>query len=214
MLGSRVGVKLNIPMSPVKLFSHKVDVARENIECLKKLPGEKLLSEAEFSGKDYDCDILKKECPAEDKLYFCKDAQVIMLTNDPSGRWVNGTMGIIRNTNPVKVQLSSGTMVEVPMHTWERNILKIDPKTKTTKTVKVATMQQYPFALAWASSIHKSQGLTIDYVDIDLAKCFAPGQAYVALSRVKTLEGLTLRDWNKNSIKVDPRVLKFYNLNK
>jgi ATP-dependent DNA helicase PIF1 len=209
---SRVNITLNIPMEPVKLFSHKLTVGKENIDCLKQLPGEKYVSEAEFRGKEYDIDVLKKECPAEVSLYFCKGAQVMMLTNDLAHKWVNGTMGIIRETDPLSIQLSSGLTVLVDLHTWERTVPHIDPKTGDVTSVKVAEMMQYPFKLAYATTIHKSQGLTLDYIDIDLSNCFAPGQAYVALSRAKTLEGLRLRGWNKNSIKVDKRVLDFYGL--
>lgn len=212
MLQSRVGVKLNIPMEPVKLFSLKATVNKENIECLKLLPGEKYVSEAEFDGNNYDVDILKKECPAETSLYFGKGAQVMMLTNDPHNRWVNGTMGIIRSNSPLTVQLSTGLTVPIDLHTWERHVPCISSITREMTTKKVATMKQYPFKLAYATTIHKSQGLTLDYIDIDLSNCFAPGQAYVALSRAKTLEGLTLRGWNKSAIKTDKRVLEFYGL--
>jgi ATP-dependent DNA helicase PIF1 len=212
ILKSRVNADLNIPMDPVKLFSLKADVSKENLECLKKLPGDKLLSEADFSGKKYDCDILAKECPAETKLYFCVGAQVMMLTNDPAGKWVNGTMGIIRKVSPVQIQLSNGRMVTVEESTWERHVPKINKINKKVETEKVATMKQYPFTLAWATSQHKSQGLTLDYVEVDLSKCFVPGQAYVALSRCKTLEGLTLRSWDKKYIKADPKVRNFYGL--
>lgn len=212
MFQSRVGIKLNIPMDPVKLFSHKDTVNKENIDCLKQLPGDKYVSEAEYEGKEYDVEVLKKECPAESSLYFGKGAQVMMLTNDPHNRWVNGTMGIIRSNSPLTIQLSSGLTVTVDLHTWERTVPRVDLKTGAITSHKVATLKQYPFKLAYATTIHKSQGLTLDYIDIDLNNCFAPGQAYVALSRAKTLEGLTLRGWNKNSIKTDKRVLEFYGL--
>lgn len=209
LMKGRVGVDLKIPMEPVKMFSHKNTVQTENIECLKKLPEDKILSTADFEGKKYDVDILEKECPAESKLYFCKDAQIMMLTNDSAGRWVNGTMGIIKNVDPVRIKLSTGETVTINTHKWERTIHKVMPN-NTISTGIVATMTQYPFKLSWATTIHRSQGLTLDYVDLDLTKCFAPGQAYVALSRAKTLEGLRLRSWNDNSIKTDPRVKKFY----
>ena len=208
---SRVNVNLNIPMEPVKLFSHKVDVSRENIDCLKRLPGDKFVSEGEFEGKEYDVNILKRECPAEEKLYFGLGAQIMMLTNDPHNRWCNGTLGIIRNCSPLKVQLSSGLTVEVDLHTWERSVPIIGLDGKITTKV-AAREKQYPLKLAYSVSIHKSQGITLDYVDVDIEKCFAPGQAYVALSRVKTLAGLKLRGWNKNAIKTDKRVLEFYGL--
>lgn len=209
LMSSRVDADLRIPMEPVKLFSLKDNVQKENIECLKQLPGDKILSTAEFEGKDYDVKVLEKECPAETNLYFGKDAQIMMLTNDPKDRWVNGTMGIIKETSPVKVKLSTGYTVDLVPFTWERVVHESMPN-GTISTQTIATMTQYPFKLAYATTIHKSQGLTLDYIDIDLSQCFAPGQAYVALSRAKTLEGLTLRGWRKDCIKTDPRVKKFY----
>ena len=211
LMRSRLNVKLNIPMEPIKLFSHKNTTRIENIECLKKLPGDKLLSTAEYTGNKYDIEILKKECPASPELYFCKGAQVVMLTNEVKDTWVNGTMGIIIETNPVKIRLSTGYTATVSPHKWERFSYTTD-KNGNMRQKEVATMTQYPFALAWASTTHKSQGLTMDFVDVDLSNCFAPGQAYVALSRVKTLEGLRLRGWNKNSIKTDKRVKQYYNV--
>jgi len=209
MLQSRLGIDLNIPIEPVKLFAHKETVSAENIACLKKLPGDKLVSTADFTGKEYHVKILEKECPAETDLYFGKDAQVMMLTNEPTGLWVNGTMGIIKNTSPLEIRLSSGVTVGVGLHTWEKIEHKVMPN-GTVSAQTVATMSQYPFKLAYSSTIHKSQGLTLDYIDIDLNNCFAPGQAYVALSRAKTLEGLRLRAWNKASIKADNKVKIFY----
>ena len=210
MLDSRVGIDLQIPMEPVKLFSHKVDVSKENLYCLKQLPGDKYVSEAEFQGKKYDTDILARECPADSSLYFCKGAQVMMLTNDAAGRWINGTLGIIRNCDPLQIQLSNNLTVSVAMHEWERHVPFLDKWSGEIRTQKVATMKQYPIALAWSSSIHKAQGLTLDYVEADLTKCFSPGAAYVALSRVKSLDGLKLKGWNKQSIFADKRVKDFY----
>lgn len=210
LLDSRVQANLQIPVSPVKMLTHKVDVARENLECLKKLPGDKFCSEAEFEGKEYDVNVLRKECPADEKLYFCKGAQVMMLTNDTQDRWVNGSMGIIESVNPVKVKLVTGRTIEVPLHKWEK-VVHVVKKDKV-EAKKVASMEQYPFKLAYATTIHKSQGLTLDYIDADLSRCFATGQAYVALSRGRTIEGITIRDWNPKNIKTDSKVLNFYGL--
>lgn len=211
ILKSRLNTNLNIPMEPVKLFSHKETVNTENIECLKGLPGDKMLSTAEFTGKKYDVDILEKECPADKKLYFCKGAQVMMLTNEVRGEWVNGTLGIIDSVDPVKITLSNGVTITSTPHKWERVVHKVSAKGSIT-THSVASMTQYPFKLAYATTIHKSQGLTLDYIDIDLGNCFTSGQAYVALSRAKTIEGLRLRGWNPESVKADPRVKKFYGI--
>lgn len=207
---SRLNQKFDGEIKPIKLFPFKADVATENIECLKKIKSPKYLSEAEYTGKDINVETLKKDCPAEDKLYFCKGAQIIMLTNEPNGKWVNGSMGIITDTDPVMVKLTDGRIVKPEMFKWEKVIHKMVGN-KWTQEV-VATMTQYPFKLAYATTIHKSQGLTLDYVDLDLTSCFAAGQAYVALSRVRNIEGLSLRGWSKSVIKTDPRVLKFYKI--
>jgi ATP-dependent exoDNAse (exonuclease V) alpha subunit len=214
MLNSRVGVKLNTAMEPVKLYSHKIDVSRENILCLKKLPaaqrGEVYCSEAETEGKQYDTDILLKECPAEKSLYFCVGAQVMMLNNHPKGHWVNGTLGIIRSCSPLTVELSNGLTMQIEMHEWERCVPNVDKITGDIRSQVVAKLRQYPFTIAYSTSIHKSQSLTLDYIEVDITKCFSPGQAYTALSRVKTLQGLKLVGWNKKSIFADKRVEKFY----
>ena len=212
LLDKRVNVKLATKLQPVKLFPHKVAVSDENMKCLRQLPDDKILSTAEFTGTKYNKDILRKECQADEELYFCKDAQVMMLTNDVESRWVNGTMGVVESIDPVSIKLSNGSTMEVVEHTWERVEHKVKVKANGTKveTTVVATMKQFPFKLAYATTIHKSQGLTLDYVDIDLSKCFTHGQSYVALSRCKTLKGLKLRGWQKSSISAHPAVLKFY----
>lgn len=206
---SRLNATLNTNLDPVKFFPHKKTANLENIECLKSIHEDKLLSTAEYTGKEYDINILKKECPADNKLYFCKDAQVVMLTNDVNRHWVNGTLGVIESVNPVKVRMSDGVVHSIEPHKWERVIYKMEKNNKLSPYV-VATMTQYPFKLAYATTIHKSQGLTLDYVDIDLLNCFSSGQAYVALSRARTLEGLRLRGWNTKSVRADQRVKDFY----
>jgi ATP-dependent exoDNAse (exonuclease V) alpha subunit len=192
------------------LFPYKVDVATENKSCLNAIKEPKYVSEAEYTGKSFDVDILKKDTPAEDKLYFCKGAQIMMLTNDPADKWVNGSMGIIIDVNPVLIKLANGSVVTPELQKWERVIHKMT--LGKYKQEVVATMTQYPFRLAYSQTIHKCQGLTLDYVELDLSNCFTPGQAYVALSRVKTLDGLSLRGWNKKSVFADKKVKKFYKL--
>ncbi len=210
MLESRLNAKLETDLEPVKLFSHKYKVEEENFNCLKKLPHDKILSEAEYTGKPYDIEILKKDCPADANLYFCEGAQIMMLTNDHAGMWANGTMGIIEKADPLMVKLSNGNTVEVEPNVWERTAYQV--KGEDVVKVVLATMRQYPIKLSWATTLHKSQGLTLDFVEMDLSSCFSVGQAYVGLSRVKTLEGLKLSGWNKKSVMADPEVLKFYGL--
>lgn len=210
LMNARLNQKFNSDIQPIKLFPHKKDVAEENMQCLKALNIDVYLSEAEYEGKQYEVDILKKDCPAEEKLFFCEGAQVMMLTNDMENRWVNGSMGIITDVNPVRIKLSDGKTIVPNIFTWERTVHHT--KNKKVERKVVAKLTQYPFKLAYATTIHKSQGLTLDYVDLDISNCFAPGQAYVALSRVRELSGLTLKGWSKDVIKVDDKVKKFYKL--
>lgn len=196
-------------LNPVRLFPLKIDVARENFEQLKSLNQKLFVSEASYKGKEYDIEILKKECPAEDKLYFCKNAQIVMLTNDFEGRWVNGSIGIIQTTDPLVIKLYNGNTIRPAENTWERVEYKVDINNKL-EAHTIAEMEQLPFKLSWAVSTHKSQGSTLDCVDVDLESTFAYGQAYVALSRVKTLKGLRIRGWSKEVVKVDPMVKEFY----
>jgi len=209
MLEARLNITLNTTIEPVKLFAHKYKVETENLSKLDSLPEEKQTSKAILNGKTYDIEILKKDCPAEEYLHYCKGAQVMMITNHPQDHWVNGTMGVIETLEPLTIKLCNGRTVEVPKHSWERTVHKAVGDKVVTSVV--AELVQYPFKLAYATTIHKSQGLTLDFVDIDLSNCFSAGQAYVALSRARTLEGLRLRGWNKTSVAADPKVLKFYN---
>ena len=115
----------------------------------------------------------------------------------------------LKKVEPILIKLANGSVIAPELHKWEKVVYKVSPSGKWTKSV-VATMEQYPFKLSWASSTHKSQGLTFDYVEVDIIKAFAPGQVYTSLSRVKSIEGLSLKSWNKKAGIVDPRVLKFY----
>jgi ATP-dependent exoDNAse (exonuclease V) alpha subunit len=184
-------------------------VARENFECLKALNKKMYMSEAEYKGKGYDVEILKKECPAEHELYFCEGAQIIMLTNDFEGRWVNGSLGIIQKADPVLIKLYNGNTIKPTLNTWQRIEYKVGLNGKLTTSV-IAEMEQMPWKIGYSSSIHKSQGLTLEYVDLDLENTFACGMAYVALSRVKSLAGLKVRGWKKEVVKADPMIKKFY----
>jgi len=213
VMGERVDHTFSGPIQPVKIFTHKVNVKDENLACLKALKQPVYLSEADFSGKKIFTDALEKDCPADKKLYFCDGAQIMMLTNDPKGGWVNGTLGIITNSDPLTIELHNGEIIIDPaLHNWEKVVYKIVNDKWTQKTV--ASMKQYPFKLAWSSTIHKSQGLTLDCIDVNIQSCFTAGQAYVALSRVKTLEGLSLRGWFPKAIQTDKRVIKFYSKDK
>jgi ATP-dependent exoDNAse (exonuclease V) alpha subunit len=123
-------------------------------------------------------------------------AQVMMVKNDPFGRWVNGSIGKIDDVDEseIKVRFSDGNVHTVERAVWEQKQYEWDKKANTISFSVIGIYKQFPMRLAWAITIHKSQGLTFDSVTIDLGKgTFAHGQLYVALSRCKTLDGITLK---------------------
>lgn len=132
--------------------------------------------------------------PAEEELMLKEGAQVMFVRNDIEGkRYFNGKIGTITeiDDDTVFVKCEEGT-IEVSINTWENITYTHDPKTNSVKEETVGTFSQLPLRLAWAITIHKSQGLTFDKVIIDAANAFVKGQVYVALSRATTLEGLVL----------------------
>ena len=147
--------------------------------------------------------------PMDNPLFLKIGARVMLTRNDPGGRWVNGTLGEIEGFDEAAVRVLIGDQVyAVEPQKWERNAYEFDPaKQGLTQSVKGA-YTQYPLRLAWAMTIHKAQGLTLDKVYLDLARrLFAHGQAYVALSRARTLDGLELsRPLTPQDIIADPRI--------
>ena len=168
---------------------------------------------ASFSG-----DISKESFPADLELRVKVGAQVMLVNNDEEGRWVNGTIGQItriKNTEDLAydtlyVRLSSGEEVAVMPHTWDVFKYEVDEATHTLTTAKIGSFTQYPLRLAWALTVHKSQGKTFERVIVDLGTTFTPGQMYVALSRGTSLEGLVLKKAvTKKNIFIDWRIVKF-----
>jgi len=137
----------------------------------------------------------------------------MFLRNDTSGdaRWVNGTVGTVTRLDRVLTVEVDGEEHEVEPATWEKFRYEYSPATKRLKKDVVAEFTQYPLRLAWAVTIHKSQGQTYDRALIDLGSgAFAPGQSYVALSRLRALDGLHLsRPLRPRDVIVDPAVREF-----
>lgn len=132
--------------------------------------------------------------PAEKELLLKRDSQVMFIKNDLEGkRFYNGKIGIISEISEDEIVVNcDGDKITVGKHVWENLTYSVDPTTKEIKESLIGTFTQYPLRLAWAITIHKSQGLTFDKVVIDAVNAFANGQVYVALSRATTLEGLIL----------------------
>ena len=156
--------------------------------------------------------------PTEPRLKLKEGAQVMFVANDPLRRWVNGTMGQVvgfeeddGGHETVNVELADGEIVAVAPHTWETYDWYYDDDAGHIDSKSVGAFVQYPLRLAWAITIHKSQGQTFDRVIIDLDRgLFAAGQLYVALSRCRTLGGMVfIRPIRRGHMLVDYRVVKF-----
>lgn len=146
----------------------------------------KAIVEGEFHERNY---------PAPVVLTLKRGCQVMMTRNDVQGKWVNGSIGTVVNAGPVRitVRFADGVEHDVEPVTWENRLYTWDRQANNISFVVKGTFTQFPLRLAWAITIHKSQGLTFDRVIIDLGRgAFAHGQLYVALSRCRTLEGITL----------------------
>jgi ATP-dependent exoDNAse (exonuclease V) alpha subunit len=151
--------------------------------------------------------------PADERLELKVGAQVMFLRNDTGadGRWVNGTIGeVVKIADTVTVEVD-GEDFEVTPSTWERYRYSYSAATKTLSKDVVAEFVQFPLRLAWAVTIHKSQGKSYDRAIVDLGpRSFAPGQTYVALSRITALDGLYLtRPLRPSDIIVDEAVTRF-----
>lgn len=148
-----------------------------------------------YKGKT-DGDFQEKLYPASAVLTLKEGAQVMMVKNDLQGRWVNGSIGVIDCLSPeeIHVRFADGAVHRVELTTWENKVYTWNREENTISFEILGTYKQYPIRLAWAITIHKSQGLTFDNVIIDIGKgAFAHGQLYVALSRCRTLRGITLK---------------------
>ena len=159
----------------------------------------------------------RSQLPTDDTLTLKAGGRIMMLNNDPRGHWVNGTLGQIaridRRTDgtAVHVRLENGYTGRILPYTWEAIRFVFDDRTQRITSEVVGSFTQYPVRLAWGTTIHKAQGKTFDHVVIDFGHgTFAPGQAYVALSRCRRLDGLVLRrPMQPEHVLIDHRVTAF-----
>lgn len=173
----------------VVLTPNNANAFRINQARLADLPGRPHSFEARVQG-DFD----EKSYPTEADLELKEGARVMLIKNDPEGRWVNGSLARVDGFkgDNVLVELD-GHLYEIEPAAWEKYKYELDPETKKVSREVVGTFKQVPLRLAYAVTIHKAQGLTLDrlYIDFDRGM-FAHGQAYVAFSRARTLEGLEI----------------------
>lgn len=190
----------NVP--PTKLYTHNVNADRINAMELEKIPGPAYTYQMESTGNDALSSMMRKNCLAPEELTLKKGALVMFVKNNFEEGYVNGTLGKVvgfseKEEFPI-VETFSGKTVKALPAVWE-----IDEEGST-----MATIRQIPLRLAWAITIHKSQGMTLDAAEIDLGKSFVEGLGYVALSRVRSLNGIKLRSINRTALSVNDEVIR------
>ena len=175
---------------------------------LEQLPAQEIIYEGCIKG-----DFPENSLPTSKELILKTGAQVVFIKNDPERRWVNGTLGkvYIASDDRVEVELENGNRHEVEPEVWSNIAYQYDEKTHRVIEKELGSFTQYPLKLAWALTIHKSQGLTFNNVVIDIGRgAFSSGQSYVALSRCTSLEGLVLKSSiNQRDMFVNPSIVQF-----
>lgn len=188
---------------PTRLFTHNEQASDFNRQKLDELPGDICGFEAAFTGKERFKEQLIKNCIAEPFLDLKVGAPVLFLKNRPDLGFINGTRGYILaiDHTGITAETDDGNVVDVEAETWELSDgLKV-----------VATMTQYPLKLAWAITVHKSQGMSLDHVYYDFTRVFERGQTYVALSRARNVNGLELpMPLTSSYVEADQMIVNFY----
>jgi ATP-dependent DNA helicase PIF1 len=199
ILASRKGSGKNTDAA--QLFSHNADVNQINDAELAKISQSSHVFHMKSQGGEAMVAALKRGCLSPEYLALKVGARVMFTKNDISGRsYVNGTLGVVtgfvkENGYPIVKTHNGRTLVVEPTE-W-----RIDDNGRT-----LARITQIPLRLAWAMTVHKSQGMSLDAAHMDLSQAFEYGQGYVALSRVRTLEGLSLAGLNERALEVHPEI--------
>lgn len=204
-------VRSNPPSTMPRLFTHNVQVDKWNNFQLSELPGDECVSHACQSGPELQRQFLVKNLLTPVELRLKPGALVMFTVNRtaPGGTepiYVNGQLGTVvecgtasAESGTVQVRVKDGRVIPVERFTWRYDQNDEDS----------ASFSQFPLRLAWAMTIHKSQGLTLDSAYLDIRAAREPGQAYVAVSRVRSLAGLNFKEWFKG-VHVSPEAIEFY----
>lgn len=174
----------------IRLMTHNRQVDYVNETELEKLDSKPYTFVAAVTGT-----FPEDSYPTADSLTLKKGAQVMFIKNDPERRFINGTLGEVKSIdkNSIAVRLAeSGTVIDVEPMEWQNIRYQFDEESKEISSKQIGRFKQYPLKAAWAITVHKSQGLTFEKAIIDVHAAFSPGQAYVALSRCRILDGLVL----------------------
>ncbi|WP_334136025.1 AAA family ATPase [Acinetobacter schindleri] len=189
-----------------RLYTHNMDVDSINFRHLNEIDNEPRQFDAQCDGNDKLIETLKSSVRAPETLTLKKHAKVMFVKNNFDLGYINGSLGEVIGFEEddefgvlPKVKLTDGTTLLVEPATWS-----VDNEAGKT----IASFQQIPLRLAWAITIHKSQGMTLEAAEIDLSHTFEKGQGYVALSRLKTLDGLRLKGFNEQALELDSLAIK------
>lgn len=201
LLASRIDIKLHSDITPVKIYTHRIDVDSINNAELSRINRKPITHWMQSHGQTNLVKQLQNNCLAPEELVLKKGAVVMFVKNNFQEEYINGTMGKVegfdKDNFPV-VKTVDGKSIEVRPASWT---IEEDGKV-------LAEITQLPLRLAWAITVHKSQGMSLDLTEIDLSKSFEFGMGYVALSRVRSIEGLRLVGFNEMALRVDPKVTK------
>ncbi|MEN9390270.1 MAG: hypothetical protein RLZZ283_370 [Candidatus Parcubacteria bacterium] len=185
-----------------QLYSHNADVDSLNDTELKKLKADEKKFDMEERGSKKLIEALKRGCLSPERLVLKIGARVMFTKNDTERKYVNGTLGVVKGfaaeTGYPIVKTNTGRELVVEPDEW-----RLDDGGKV-----LARIMQIPLRLAWAMTVHKSQGMSLDSAHMDLSNAFEYGQGYVALSRVRTLAGLTLAGLNARALAVHPQIVE------
>jgi ATP-dependent DNA helicase PIF1 len=196
---------------PMLLTCRNLDANNYNLEKLKELSGDVMKYRGKIEG---DFNLTQDNLPAPDVIELKPNARVMILKNDANNHYVNGDLGTVLGVsdNAVRIKLDRKEMIcTIEAVTWERYVYNFNDQINQIDKTIVGQYTQLPIKLAWASTVHKAQGLTLDDVRIDFTKgCFESGQAYVALSRATSLDGLSLvKKLSMRDVIVDPILTKY-----
>lgn len=200
-LKDRFGKSTELGTSPTKLYTHNVDVDTLNRNELAKLQGETKVFQMTSSGRENIVETLKKSVLAHEQLHLKIGAKVMFVKNNFELGYANGTLGVVEtflSDNTPVIKTTQGERIHVEPVDWS---IEENGKIK-------ASVTQIPLRYAWAITIHKSQGMSLDAAEIDLSKSFTYGMGYVALSRVRSLAGLSLVGMHDDALLVDPDILR------
>jgi uncharacterized protein YpbB len=198
----------------ITLTTHNAKADTMNTEALDVLEGKEWLYSPEITG-----DFPDKIYPVDEVLRLKEGAQIMFVKNDLSfdKKYFNGKMGVIKSLSTKEILVhfpEENKTIEVEKYEWQNIRYKVNDTTKEIEEEVLGTFVHYPIKLAWAITVHKSQGLTFDKAALDVSQVFLPGQAYVALSRLRSLKGLILLSpLQMNGISNDQDVMD-YSLNK